>query len=337
LLSQIPQSYNFSFMRRMLSFCAVALVLASASCQSSPRQQPAATQSSSANTAAKWDAGKEISQYDLLSVSFIDAQNGWAVGDISPQGGPVLKTTDGGATWQTIAGITEVFSAIQFVTPTRGWMAGYAGRIERSDDGGKSWRTQRYERAGEVLNSLYFVDSERGFAAGGHGLFCRTTNGGDTWETVATKRVEDFWAVRFQTPEHGWIVGEDGLILETADGGTNWTRKKSGTTKALLGLAISSSGAVVAVGQGGTILRSEAGSEWTAVVSGTIAALNAVAAADSTFRAVGTSGTTLVSRDGGKSWTAETPVSSRHLLAIALLNPERGVALGRRGAIQRLQ
>ena len=322
----------------MLSFCAVALVLASAACQSSPRQQSAATQSSSsANTETKWLAGKEISQYDLLSVSFVDAQNGWAVGDISPQGGPVLKTTDGGATWQPIAGITEVFSAIQFVTPMRGWMAGYAGRIERSDDGGKSWRTQRYERAGEVLNSLYFVDSERGYAAGGHGLFCRTTNGGDTWETVATKRVEDFWTVRFQTPEHGWIVGEDGLILETADGGTSWTQKKSGTTKALLGLAISSSGAVVVVGQGGTILRSEAGSEWTAVVSGTTAALNAVAVAENTFRAVGTSGTTLVSRDGGKSWTAETPVSSRHLLAIALLNPERGVAVGRLGAIQRLQ
>jgi len=324
-------------MRNLFFFCAVALVLASASCQSSPRQSAANQSSSSANAPAKWVAGKEISPYDLLSVSFIDAQNGWAVGDISPQGGPVLKTTDGGATWQTVAGITEVFSAIQFVTPTRGYMAGYAGRIERSDDGGKTWQTERYEHAGEVLNSLYFVDSEHGFAAGGPGLFCRTINGGATWETIDTKRVEDFWAVRFQTPEHGWIVGEDGLILETTDGGRTWTQKKSGTTKALLGLAFTSTGTVVAVGQGGTVLRSEEDGNWNAVASGTTAALNAVATAENTFRAVGTGGTTLVSADGGKSWIAETPVLSRHLLAIALINSQRGIAVGRYGAIQRLQ
>jgi photosystem II stability/assembly factor-like uncharacterized protein len=185
---------------------------------------------------------------------------------------------------------TEVFSAIQFVTPTRGWMAGFAGRIERTDDGGLSWKNQRFEREGDVLNSICFIDAERGFVAGGRG------------------------------------------------GGSSWTEKKSETTKALLGLAVSSADISIAVGEGGTILRSEKGSEWAPINSGTVEMLNAVAAADdNNFCAVGSRGATLQSTDGGKSWTVAAPVSAKHLLAIDLISASQGVAVGRRGGIQKLE
>jgi photosystem II stability/assembly factor-like uncharacterized protein len=285
-----------------------------------------------------WVAGADISKFDLLSIDFVDEQNGWAVGDISPEGGPLLGTTDGGASWKTIARITEVFSSIQFINRSTGWMAGYAGRIERTDDGGRTWKAQRFEREGDVLNALHFIDQERGWAVGGHGLLLRTTNGGASWEQLATNRVEDLWAVRFASAERGWSVGEDGLILATTDGGNTWTKQKSGTTKALLGLTLLPSGSLIAVGQSGAILRSEQGSDWQAINSGTTKMLNAVAAADNqALWAVGADGATLNSTDGGKTWTVVAPVSSRHLMAIELVNSRRGIAVGRRGAIQKLQ
>ena len=286
---------------------------------------------------ATWTVGADLSRYDLLAVDFVDAQNGWAVGDISPEGGPLLRTTDGGNSWKAIAKITEVFAAIQFLTPTRGFMAGYAGRIERSDDGGATWHTQRFEKSGDVLNSICFLDSDRGWAAGGRGLLLRTTDGGKTWETRPTNRVEDFWTIRFPTPERGFIVGEDGLILTTSDAGSTWHQQASGTTAALFGLAVDTDGIAVAVGQGGTILRSEDGKQWSAVPANTTQMLNAVAAADHSFWAVGARGVTLQSSDGGKTWAPAPGDARKHWLAIDMTGATSGVAVGRRGAIQRLQ
>lgn len=330
---------------RLLSvFVGLALIWALTSCtgKNNSREQATNQQAKESNplpqTQSPWVAGSEISKFDLLSVDFVDEQNGWAVGDISPQGGPLLHTTDGGNSWQVIAKITEVFSAIQFVNPTTGWIAGYAGRIERTDDGGRSWTTQRFEREGDVLNALHFIDKERGWAVGGHGLLLRTTDGGAIWEQLATNRVEDLWAVRFASAERGWIVGEDGLILATTDGGKSLTKQKTATTKALLGLTLMPTGGLIAVGAGGTILRSETGGDWQTVSSGTTKMLNAVASADNrTAWAVGADGTNLNSNDGGKTWTVVAPVGTRHLLAIELLNSGRGIAVGRRGAIQKLQ
>jgi photosystem II stability/assembly factor-like uncharacterized protein len=303
--------------------------------KSGASKQSKNTQSSSSQI--HWVTGQTISPYDLLAVDFVDEKNGWAVGDISPEGGPLLRTTDGGNSWKVIYKITEVFSAIQFVTPTRGWMAGFAGRIEHTDDGGLTWKNQRFEREGEVLNAICFIDAERGFVAGGRGLVLGTTDGGKTWAQMATDRIEDLWAIRFASPERGFIVGEDGLILSTTDGGKTWAQKKSATTKALLGLAVTADDISIAVGEGGTILRSEKGSDWTEVNSGTSEMLNGVAAADNIFWAVGSRGTNLQSTDGGQSWAVVAPVSANHLLAIELISATQGVAVGRRGAIQKLE
>lgn len=290
---------------------------------------------------ARWVAGPDIGKLDLLAVDFIDAEKGWAVGDIEPSGatsGAIFHTTDGGASWQPISRTSEVFAAVHFVSPARGWIAGYAGRIERTDDGGKNWLKQRIEREGEVLNSIFFIDEQRGWVVGGSGLVFKTTNGGDSWEVSRTGRIEDLWAVRFASAERGWIVGEDGLILATTDGGATWTVQTSGTGRALHSLAVVAPSLAVAAGQGGTIMRSEDGTTWNEVASNTTETLNAVAAASKEiFWAVGYNGATGGSTDGGATWAAANPVSSRNLMAIDLVDSAHGVAAGRRGVMQKLQ
>src|SRR5438128_9970956 len=192
---------------------------------------------------AQWSSGPNVGRLDLLAVDFIDAQTGWAVGEIDPggTGGAIYQTLDGGRSWRPLARTTEILTSVHFVSPKIGWVAGHAGRIERTADGGMTWKTQRVEREDEALNSIFFIDERRGWIVGGSGLVLRTTNGGESWDRVATGRIEDLWAVRFAAPERGWIVGEDGLILSTADGGTTWTTQASGTSRALLGVAVAHS------------------------------------------------------------------------------------------------
>lgn len=275
---------------------------------------------------------------DLLGVDFIDAQTGWAVGDIDPRGlgGAIYQTLDGGLNWRPIAHTNEILTTVDFVSRKVGWVAGHAGRIERTDDGGLTWKPQRIEREGEVLNAIFFIDQQTGWVAGGSGLVLRTTNGGETWSKVETARIEDLWAVRFSTPDLGWIVGEDGLILSTTDGGNTWTAQPSGTSRALLGLAALPK-TVIVVGEGGTILRCEDGSEWKQVESGTASTLNAVAVSGKIACAVGAKGMLVESTDEGLSWKTLAASSPRDLNSIDLPDPTHGVAVGQRGSLQVVQ
>lgn len=288
----------------------------------------------------RWEAGPQAGKLDLLAVDLLPSGQGWAVGDIEPAGqtaGSIFYTADGGRNWQKIAEKTEIFEAVHFVSATRGWIAGYAGRIERTDDGGRTWKIQRVEREGEVLNALFFLDQNRGWVVGGGGIIFRTVNGGDAWEIVPTGRVEDLWDVRFSSPDRGWIVGEDGLVLATTDGGATWTAQTSGTNRALFGLALASQATVIAVGEAGTIIRSEDGRSWAATASNTRESLNAIAAASpDVLWAVGSKGATLGSTDGGRRWSPIDAVVGRDLISVDFSDLARGVAVGQRGAVQLL-
>jgi photosystem II stability/assembly factor-like uncharacterized protein len=288
---------------------------------------------------ARRAAALNVGTLDLLAVDLIDSQTGLAVGDIDPSGagGAIYRTLDGGESWRPIARTNEILTTIHFVSLKIGWVAGHSGRIERTDDGGLTWKPQRIEREGEVFNSIFFIDERRGWVVGGGGLVFRTTNGGETWNQIATARVEDLWACRFSTPERGWIVGEDGLILSTSNGGNSWMAEPSGTSRALLGVAVAHSTVVIAVGEAGTILRREGNSDWDAVESAVPLTLNAVAVSGKVFCAVGAKGTTLESTNDGRSWTTLTAVSTRDLNSVDLTESRHSVAVGQRGVTQLLQ
>lgn len=298
------------------------------SCRSDPGARPAAE-------AARWIAGSPIAEVNLLGVDLIDAKHGWAVGDIGLMSGTVARTTDGGQSWEAVSRTDEILAAIKFISATRGWVAGYAGRIQRTEDGGITWKVQRTEREGEVLNSIFFLDAERGWAVGGTGLLLSTADGGETWDLVPISRVEDLWSVRFLSRERGFIVGEDGLILATVDGGREWVAQSSGTNRALLGLAVATDSAL-AVGEKGTILRTEDFETWRVIESGTSETLNAIARSGDACWAVGSRGATVGSTDRGRSWTPSPTVVSRDLMSVSMASPVAALAVGRRGAVQLL-
>jgi photosystem II stability/assembly factor-like uncharacterized protein len=293
----------------------------------------------SSSVAATWSVAEHAGTLDLFSVDFVDPSHGWAVGDIDPRGtgGAVFHTTDGGRHWTPLAGRTEVSTSVHFIDRKTGWIAGYAGRIDRTDDGGLSWRPQRSERGREVFNSIWAVDSRCAWAVGANGFGVRTTDGGATWTSMSLGGSADFWSVRFGSTERGWAVGDAGAIRSTTDGGATWTAVQSGTTRALYGLALATEEIVVAVGEGGTILRSDGGTAWMPIKSPVSAALYGVAGRGLTLWAVGARGTTIGSEDGGTSWKGLAPLADEKLTAVALIDARHGAAVGRRGYVQVLQ
>jgi len=298
------------------------------------------TSSTASVEAATWTVAPRATPLDLLGVDMIDASTGWAVGDIDPRGigGAVFHTIDGGSHWAPIAGRSEVFTAVRFVTPSTGWIAGYTGHIARTDDGGRTWRDQRAERGREIFNSIWAVDERRAWAVGTSGLILRTSDGGTTWSTVATDVRADLWAVRFISADRGWIAGAAGTVLETRDGGATWTPRRSGVTKTMYGLATIAPSIVIAVGDGGVILRSEDGASWQPAQSSVNDVLYSVAAApDGTCWAVGANGAVWGSRDSGRTWSQTAARAPHKLMAVALAGSRNGVAVGGRGLVEVLQ
>lgn len=271
---------------------------------------------------------------DLFGVQIVDGRLGWAVGDIDPRGvgGRMYRSTDDGRTWTPARATSEVLTGVHFVDAHTGWVAGYAGHIERTDDGGRTWRVQRTEHAGEVLNAVVATDAQHAWAVGARGLILRTSDGGAQWTTIDAGLQEDFWAVAFGSATRGWIAGGRGLVLETSDGGTSWQSVNSPTKSTLYGLAVLPPSTVVAVGEKGTVVRSE-GAGWSATRAAETN-LNDVAVGEAgTFWAVGDRGAVARSDDAGRTWSALPGLTTARLSAIALSRSSQGVAVGQRGTI----
>nr|MCU0294777.1 YCF48-related protein [Candidatus Nanopelagicales bacterium] len=75
---------------------------------------------------ATWTA-QNSSGPTLFDVAFTDTSHGWAVGD----GGTILATSDGGATWTAqSSGTTEnVLYGVAFTDASHGWAVGGGGTI----------------------------------------------------------------------------------------------------------------------------------------------------------------------------------------------------------------
>ena len=86
---------------------------------------------------AQWYSETDPVSWYLYGVHFINADTGWATGDT----GTILKTTDGGSTWNKQTSFVSYSSlkCIYFVDANHGWAAGKYGAITRTTDGGATW------------------------------------------------------------------------------------------------------------------------------------------------------------------------------------------------------
>ena len=122
----------------------------------------------------------------LDGVAFVSADHGWAVGE----GGTILVTSNGGATWAVQRSSTPAYlSAVAFVNAHRDWAVG--GNYNGSAD------------AGVIL---------------------ATTDGGATWSAQSSGTIAYLDAVACADASHGWVVGEGGTILATTSGGRRLAR-----------------------------------------------------------------------------------------------------------------
>jgi photosystem II stability/assembly factor-like uncharacterized protein len=139
-----------------------------------------------------WSLSKKDTIYDYYDLKFVDSLTGFVVGGNDRNNlGVVLKTTNGGQTWQIISipVQTKILRALEFVGNRHGWAVGRNGTIIRTTNGGTSWITQQ-SPVDTTLFDVDFCDTLRGIIAGNGYVLC-TSNGGNTWESANMNNIKE--------------------------------------------------------------------------------------------------------------------------------------------------
>jgi photosystem II stability/assembly factor-like uncharacterized protein len=178
----------------------------------------------------------------LNSIFFPTANTGYAVGyDYNSSVGIIIKTIDGGDTWDTLSsGTVAQLNSVYFPDTNTGYVVGGAGDWEngagiilKTIDGGKTWNTL-WSDTSSLLNSVFFTDVATGYAVGYDfnsyvGKIIKTIDGGATWDTLS-RGTDDLRQVFFADVNTGYATGgryynggDFGTFLKTTDGGTTWT------------------------------------------------------------------------------------------------------------------
>lgn len=156
---------------------------------------------------------------------------------------------------------------------------GAYGTILRSTDGGKTWTSiapswTGYTKYGDQPH-LYAVnvdDSGTITVAGELGLILRSSDAGKTWQTLhkgneeTSEGVSSLFAMQLNPDGTGYVVGQNGTILHTSDHGDTWTQLDSGTQSILLGVHADGAGNVIATGMHDMLISRDRGKTWRHIV-----------------------------------------------------------------------
>ncbi|MBK9099684.1 MAG: T9SS type A sorting domain-containing protein [bacterium] len=181
------------------------------------------------NAQEGWQKYLRVSSSRLEDIQFIDENHGTVVG----LNGTIVKTNDGGETWNAqYSGTTYALSSVCYVDTNIGTIVGSMGTILRTTDGGANWVNQSIVDT-MSLQTVYFSDENIGTAVGwvlenfqSKALILRTTDGGENWniqnQLSGTGSDPALFGVYFKNTNEGIAVGSYGMVLTTTDGGQNW-------------------------------------------------------------------------------------------------------------------
>lgn len=274
---------------------------------------------------------------ELFSVSFIDEQNGF----VSGARGMVLRTTDGGLTWNELTNIyinIVRLDDIHFVNRQIGIVVGDdGGKIFRTSNGGVSWNLIE-SGITPVLRAVDFFNENTGIAVGRYGIIRRTTNAGESWANPQVNQAtEQLFGLHIFDQTFACAVGEF-TIVTTTDAGLTWYKQSYTYPEWVMGVYFVTRQKGFAVGTNGKIFKTTNGGV-TWVENATITPQNIlrrVAFADELYGiAVGDLGTIARTTDGGDTW-AKVQLSEPYLnsfFTISFVSETVGYAAGDGGII----
>ena len=299
----------------------------------------------------------------LRGISAVSSKVAWTSG----AKGTVLRTIDGGETWETLAivGVDSLdFRDIQAFDQNTAFVLsigpGDQSRIYKTSDGGRIWQRQFTNSDPKAFYDCFaFWDSTHGIAVSDSvdGKFpLIATSDGMTWSPVTIKNMPAALPSEGAFAASGTCIatfgkndlwfgtgGPAARVFHSADRGKNWTVAETpiihgAASQGIFSLAFWTTKDGVAVGgdykepaknENAAAVTHDGGKTWTLASKPPLGYRSAVAAGSShTLVAMGTSGAD-ISHDSGNTWT---PLFKEDLNALTLVGSS-GWAVGPDGKI----
>ena len=276
-------------------------------------------------TSGQWVKQSVNTSASFRGLSVVNDKVVWASGT----GGTVIRTVDGGKTWDVIAvpGAEKLdFRDIEAFNANTAYILsignGEDSRIYKTIDGGKTWKQQFINKNPKAFfDAIACWDAKNCIAMSdpveGHYLMIATTDG-ETWKPIvsnqmpAAKDGEAAFAASgtclYINPANGDVFlvsgGTDARVFKSSDRGQSWTSAATPVVKGTAGSGIFS-----------IAFRNE--------LHGTIVGGNYEKPND-------TANTVAFSRDGGKTWYEGEGLSG-YRSAVAYIDDRTTIAVGTNG------
>ena len=268
----------------------------------------------------------------LQAIKFIDTLYGFTpLGD-----GSILKTSDGGTSWQTVlASSGTALVDICFPTALTGYSVSSGGDIVKTTDGGNTWSYLDSPAIGLVLRGVFFLNPDTGFICGqGESIFT-TTDGGITWFQQISGA---YWLRKFSFPTHqtGYCAGDNHLVYKTTDGGLTWNQLPASGGSNLFNIQFLTVDTGFVCGVDGYAAKSfDGGQTWQVLNTGiTSTSLTSLWFFNSQAGyCVGASGVILQTTDGGVTWTQDSSSTLVDLYDLYFFNQNNGFICGNTGTL----
>ncbi|HSF88831.1 MAG TPA: YCF48-related protein [Saprospiraceae bacterium] len=205
---------------------------------------------------------------DLSSVFFTSSLIGYVGGRSNVSSGIILKTTDGGITWEetvTPSSLLDVqYKRIVFPTPDIGY-ALTRGMCMKTTDGGDHWHLTDSALVSSggmfsILEDAFFFSADTGLIVGWYNGFSGyTTNGGQSWTDQMLSN-NQWYSLDFPSRDIGYLIGWSQL-MKTSDGGQTWRDETSSLISAsiIYSMDFTNDHTGYACGANGVIIKTTSG------------------------------------------------------------------------------
>jgi len=154
--------------------------------------------------------------------------------------------------------------SIKVIGPNTLVAFGDAGTMQKTTDGGNTWKVSVADTSGREFRSSVFVNSNVGYACGDGGLLMKTTDAGNSIAYLNSNTTSLLYSIDFVDLDTGYVSGASGLLMKTTNGGTTWTTITTPTTNALYAVCAQSANNVFigCATSGGVYRSTDYGATW---------------------------------------------------------------------------
>jgi photosystem II stability/assembly factor-like uncharacterized protein len=300
---------------------------------------------------AQWVTQNSTTTDSLSSVFFTDASTGYACGTTMVSTIILLKTTDGGTTWNNLNFNSPVFSVF-FTDANNGYIAG-VDTIYKTVNAGATWTKYPLGLGSTfVAFTVYFYNSTVGYVSGfdyiaGTSTIFHTTDAGVSWiastsgATTATSGSTCLFCTNATTC---YAVGWEGThgIQKTTNGGVTWNNIYNPNERELTSVYFTNTTTGFAAGGNNdsqNIYRTtDGGSTWNEVYTNNGTWINSLyfTSATTGYAVGGDFGggnTVIQTTDGGTTWNPMTTPTNKSLYCVHFPTANTGYAVGNTGTI----